>query len=75
MRREGLETGRGEHEGRMDLKRPVVVLALAAALTGCSSAGTGGNTDVERNEQDCGTAEQAPGQECEESEDGPTQDN
>ena len=60
----------------MALKRPVVVLAVAAVLTGCgSSAATGGNTDVERNEQDCGTAEQAPGQDCEESEDAPTQDN
>jgi hypothetical protein len=59
----------------MDLKRPLVVLALGAALAGCSSsAGTGGNTDVERNEQDCGTAEQAPGQDCEESEDAPSED-
>ena len=56
----------------MDLKRPLVVLALGAALAGplagCSSAGTGGNTDVERNEQECGTAEQAPGMACEDTE-------
>ena len=49
----------------MDLKRPLVVLAVVAALAGCSSTETGGNTDVERNEQECGTAEQAPDMTCE----------
>jgi hypothetical protein len=66
-----------EHVQRMTLRRPLAALLLAAALAGplsaCSSAGTGGNTDVERNEQDCGTAEQAPGQNCQQSEDGPAQ--
>ncbi len=53
----------------MDLKRPLVVLAAVAALAGCgSSAETGENTDVERNEQECGTAEQAPGMTCENTE-------
>ncbi|MGY1691612.1 hypothetical protein ACI79C_11425 [Geodermatophilus sp. SYSU D00697] len=56
----------------MDLKRPLVVLALVGALAGCSSTNNS-NTDLDRNEQDCGTAEQAPGQGCEESEDAPTQ--
>jgi hypothetical protein len=57
----------------MDLRRPLVALLLTGVLTGCSSAETGGNTDVNRNEQDCGTAEQAPGQDCEESEDAPAE--
>ena len=70
----GLGGRRREHEERMDLKRPLVVLALVGALAGCSSTETGGNTDVERNEQDCGTAEQAAGQDCEESEDSPGED-
>jgi hypothetical protein len=59
----------------MHLKRSLVALAVAGLLAGCgSSTETGGNTDVERNEQDCGTAEQAPGQDCEESEDSNTTD-
>ncbi len=42
----------------MDLKRPLVALALAAALTGCgSSADTGGNTDLDRGEGECNAAE------------------
>ncbi|MBB3085234.1 hypothetical protein [Geodermatophilus sabuli] len=61
----------------MTLRRPLAALLLAGALAGplaaCSSAESGGNTDVNRNEQDCGTAEQAPGQDCEESEDAPGQ--
>jgi predicted small lipoprotein YifL len=36
----------------MDLKRPLVVLALAGALTGC-----GPNTDLERGTTECGPAE------------------
>jgi hypothetical protein len=69
----GLTIGPREHEQRMDLRRPLAALLLAGALAGCSSTETGGNTDVDRNEQDCGTAEQAPGQGCEESEDAPTE--
>ncbi|MGY1635847.1 hypothetical protein ACI78V_04245 [Geodermatophilus sp. SYSU D00742] len=57
----------------MDLRRPLAALLLAGVLAGCSSTETGGNTDVERNEQDCGTAEQAPGRGCEESEDAPAE--
>ena len=41
----------------MDLKRPLVVLALAGALAGCSSADTGGNTDLDRGEGECNAAE------------------
>ena len=41
----------------MDLKRPLVVLALAGALAGCSSTDTGGNTDVDRGTTECGAAE------------------
>jgi predicted small lipoprotein YifL len=36
------------------LARPLVVLAIAGSLTAC---GDDGNTDVNRNEQECGTAE------------------
>ena len=42
----------------MDLKRPLVVLALAGALAGCgSSADTGGNTDLDRGQGECNAAE------------------
>jgi hypothetical protein len=42
----------------MDLKRPLLVLALVGALAGCgASTETGGNTDIERDEVECGTAE------------------
>ena len=42
----------------MDLKRPLVALALAAALAGCgSSADTGDNTDLDRGQGDCNAAE------------------
>ncbi len=43
----------------MDLKRPLVALALVASLGGGPAllAGCGDNSDVTRNEQDCGTAE------------------
>jgi len=36
----------------MDLKRPLVVLALAGALAGCGS-----NTDLQRGEGECNAAE------------------
>jgi hypothetical protein len=68
-----LATASREHVQRMDLRRPLAAPLLAGVLAGCSSTETGGNTDVNRNEQDCGTAEQAPGQGCEESEDAPTE--
>jgi hypothetical protein len=61
-----------EHVQRMTLRRPLAALLLAGALAGPLAA-CGANSDVNRNEQDCGTAEQAPGQDCEESEDGPGQ--
>ena len=53
----------------MDLKRPLVVLALVGSLAGGPAllAGCGANTDVNRNEQDCGTAEDNA--DCEEAED------
>ena len=42
----------------MDLKRPLVVLAIIGALAGCgSSTGTGGNTDLDRGEGECNAAE------------------
>ena len=53
----------------MDLKRPLVALALAAALSGCSSAGEGGNTDVDRGTTECGAAEAgASEQQCDDTE-------
>ena len=54
----------------MDLKRPLVVLALAGALSGCSSTGTGGNTDLDRGTTECGAAEAGATDEelCEETE-------
>ena len=54
----------------MDLKRPLVALALAAALTGCSSAGEGGNTDVDRGTTECGAAEAGASeqQQCDDTE-------
>lgn len=36
----------------MDLKRPLVVLTIAAALSGCGS-----NTDLDRGEGECNAAE------------------
>ncbi len=36
----------------MDLKRPLVVLALVGALAGCGS-----NTDLDRGEGECNAAE------------------
>ncbi|MGY1682074.1 hypothetical protein [Geodermatophilus sp. SYSU D01176] len=42
----------------MDLKRPLVVLALAAALAGCGGGTeTGDNTDLDRGTTECGAAE------------------
>ena len=40
---------------RRALARPLVVLAIAGSLTACSNSG--GNSDLDRNEQECGTAE------------------
>jgi hypothetical protein len=54
---------------RRALARPLVVLAIAGSLTACSNSG--GNSDVDRNEQECGTAEDSGN--CEESEGPPTQ--
>ena len=51
--RTGFTRGAAGHAAVMDLKRPLVALALAGALAGCSSAGTGGNTDLDRGEHDC----------------------
>jgi hypothetical protein len=53
----------------MDLKRPLVVLALLGSLTGGPAllAACGENSDVVRNEQDCGTAEDNA--DCDEAED------
>ncbi|WP_409328415.1 hypothetical protein [Trujillonella humicola] len=43
---------------RRALTRPLVALAIAASVTtGCSNTEGGTNTDVDRNEQECGTAE------------------
>ena len=53
----GFTGGAAGHAAVMDLKRPLVVLALVGALTGCSSAGTGGNTDLDRGEGECNAAE------------------
>ena len=41
----------------MDLKRPLVALAVAGALAGCSSTETGGNTDLDRGQGECNAAE------------------
>ncbi len=57
----------------MDLKRPVVVLALVGFLAGPLAA-CGENSDVNRNEEGCGTAEAARDEECEDTEDGPGTD-
>ncbi|RBY82798.1 hypothetical protein [Blastococcus sp. TF02A-26] len=54
---------------RRALARPLVVLAIAGSLTACSNSG--GNTDVNRNEQECGTAEDSGN--CAETEGPPTQ--
>ena len=51
---------------RRALTRPLVVLALAGALTAC-----GDNSDTDRNEQECGTAENSG--DCAETEGPPTQ--
>jgi hypothetical protein len=58
----------------MDLKRPLVVLALLGSLTGGPAllAGCGETTDVVRDEQDCNTAEDNA--DCEDAEDGNSQD-
>ena len=40
----------------MDLKRPLVVLAAVAALTG-SATGCGANSDLDRGEGECNAAE------------------
>ena len=52
-------TGRAAgHAAVMDLKRPLVALALVGALAGCgSSTDSGGNTDLERGTTECGAAE------------------
>ena len=55
--RTGFTRGAAGHAAVMDLKRPLVALALAGALAGCSSAGTGGNTDLDRGTTECGAAE------------------
>jgi hypothetical protein len=54
---------------RRALTRPLVVLAIAASLTACNDSD--GNTDVDRNEQECGTAEDSG--DCAETEGPPTQ--
>ena len=54
---------------RRTLARPLVVLAIAGSLTACSSEGE--NTNVDRNEQECGTAEDSG--DCAETEGPPTQ--
>lgn len=42
----------------MDLKRPLVVLAVAGALAGCGGGtDTGDNTDLDRGTVECGAAE------------------
>ena len=51
---------------RRALTRPLVVLAIAGSLSACGS-----NSDVERDEQDCGTAENSG--DCAETEGPPTQ--
>ncbi|RBY81646.1 hypothetical protein DQ238_06320 [Geodermatophilus sp. TF02-6] len=57
----------------MDLKRPLVVLAVAGVLTGCSSS-SGSNTDVDRGTTDCGAAEAGAQDraDCSDSEDAPS---
>jgi hypothetical protein len=55
----------------MDLKRPLVVLAAVAALTGCGAATeTGSNTDVDRGTTECGAAEAGASEQevCEDTE-------
>ena len=54
----------------MDLKRPLVVLAVVGALAGCSSTGTGGNTDLDRGEGECNAAEAGASEQqlCEDAE-------
>jgi hypothetical protein len=54
---------------RRALARPLVVLAIAGSLSACSNSG--GNTDLDRNEQECGTAENSG--DCAETEGPPTQ--
>ena len=51
---------------RRALARPLVVLAIAGSLAAC-----GDNSDANRNEQECGTAENSG--DCAESEAPPTQ--
>ena len=51
---------------RRALARPIVVLAIAGSLTAC-----GENSDANRNEQECGTAEDSG--DCAESEGPSTQ--
>jgi hypothetical protein len=58
----------------MDLKRPLVLLAVAGVLAGCSSSPTGGNTNVDRGTTECGAAEAGSNRtDCSDSEDAPTQ--
>ena len=42
---------------RRALARPLVVLAMTVSLAACGSDDDSSNTDVDRNEQECGTAE------------------
>ena len=56
------------HAAAMDLKRPLVVLTLVGALTGCSNTEGGTNTDVDRGTTECGTAEDSG--DCADTEDG-----
>ena len=65
----GLETCARAQNVCMELKRPLVVLALVGSLAGCSSTSSGSNTDVDRGTTECGTAEDSA--DCEETEDAP----
>ena len=57
------------HAALMDLKRPLVVLALTGALAGCSG-GSGYNTDLDRGQGECNAAEAGSGDEelCQDAE-------
>lgn len=66
----GFAGGAAGHAAAMDLKRPLVVLALVGALAGCSSTDTGENTDLERGTTECGAAEAGASEQqlCEDAE-------
>ena len=65
MWRTGFTEGAAGHAAVMDLKRPLVVLAIAGALTGCGS-----NTDLDRGEGECNAAEAGASEQqlCEDAE-------